>query len=53
MAESILGDYKKVDGIVMAHSLTTYQDGQEYIKMTFTKVAFNSNLEDSFFVMPK
>jgi len=53
MAESILGDYKKVDGIVMAHSLTTYQDGQEYIKMAFTKVAFNSNLEDSFFMMPK
>lgn len=53
MAESIIGDYKKVDGIVMGHSLTTYQDGQEYVKMTFMKVVFNSNLEDTFFMMPK
>lgn len=53
MAESIFGDYTKVDGVVMAYSLTTYQDGQEFMKMTITKVAFNSNLEDSFFKMSK
>ena len=53
MGESIFGDYKKVDGVVMAHSMTTYQDGQEYAKMTFTKVVFNSNLEDAFFKMAK
>jgi outer membrane lipoprotein-sorting protein len=53
MAESIVGDYKKVDGVLLAHSMTTYQDGQEYMKMTITKVAFNSGLEDSLFQMAK
>lgn len=53
MAESVFGDYKKVDGVVMAYSLTTYQDGQEFMKMTINKVAFNSNLDDAFFKMSK
>ncbi len=53
MAESILGDFKKVDGIIIAHSMTTYRDGQEFMKMAITKVAFNSGLEDSLFQMPK
>ncbi len=53
MAETITGDYKKVDGILIAHSMTVYQDGQEFMKMTMTKVVFNSNLEDSFFKMAK
>ena len=53
MSESILSDYKKVDGIIMAHSMTTYRDGQEYVRITLTKVAFNSGLEDSFFQMAK
>ena len=53
MQESIVGDYKKVDGIIMAHSMTTYRDGQEFMRMTFTKVTFNSGLEDSLFQMAK
>jgi outer membrane lipoprotein-sorting protein len=53
MAESIMGDYKKVGDIVVAHSMTTFQDGQEFMRMTMTKVTFNSNLEDSFFKMSK
>ncbi|MFZ2053246.1 MAG: DUF620 domain-containing protein [Candidatus Aminicenantales bacterium] len=53
MAESIVGDYKKVDGILLAHSMTTYQNGQEFMRMTITKVAFNSGLEDSLFQMAK
>jgi outer membrane lipoprotein-sorting protein len=53
MAESIVSDYKKVDGVLLAHSMTTYQDGQEFMRMTFTKVAFNSGLEDSLFQMAK
>ncbi len=53
MQESIVGDYKKVDGVLMAHSMTTYRDGQEFMKMTFTKVVFNSGLEDSLFQMAK
>ncbi len=53
MAESIVSDYKKVDGVLLAHSMTTYQDGQEFMRMTITKVAFNSGLEDSLFQMAK
>jgi len=53
MAETIFGDYKKVGDIVVAHSMTTFQDGQEFMRMTMTKVAFNSGLEDSFFKMSK
>jgi outer membrane lipoprotein-sorting protein len=53
MAETITTDYKKVDGLLLAHSMTQYQDGQEFMRMTMTKVAFNSNLEDSFFKMAK
>jgi outer membrane lipoprotein-sorting protein len=53
MGESIFGNYQKVDGVVIAYSMTTYQDNQEFMRMTITKVAFNTNLEDAFFKMPK
>jgi outer membrane lipoprotein-sorting protein len=53
LAETITGDYQKVDGMLIAHSLTQYQDGQEYMRLTVSKVTFNSNLEDSFFKMAK
>jgi outer membrane lipoprotein-sorting protein len=53
MAETITTDYKKVDGLLIAHSMTQYQDGQEFMRMTMTKVVFNSGLEDSFFKMTK
>lgn len=53
MAETITADYKKVDGLLIAHSMTQYQDGQEFMRMTMTKVVFNSGLEDSFFKMTK
>lgn len=53
MQESVVGDYKKVDGILMPHSMTTYRDGQEFMKMTITKIAFNAGLEDSLFQMAK
>ena len=49
--ESIQGDYKKVEGIVMPHSITIYQGGQEYMKITIQEITFNSDLEDSFFKM--
>lgn len=53
MQESVVGDYKKVDGILVAHSMTTFREGQEFMRMTITKVAFNSDLEDSLFQMAK
>jgi nitrogen fixation/metabolism regulation signal transduction histidine kinase len=49
--ESILSDYKKVEGIMTPYSITVFQDGQEYIKMAITEISYNSNLEDSLFKM--
>ncbi len=53
MAETAFSDYRKVDGAVVAHSFSTHQDGQEFMRMTLTRVTFNANLEDSLFKMSK
>jgi hypothetical protein len=50
-AETFFSDYKKVDGIMVAHTLVSYQDGEEFMTMTITEVKFNSALEDSLFAM--
>lgn len=50
-AETFFSDYKKVDGVMLPHSLTILQDGEEFMKMTITEVTFNSGLEDSLFKM--
>jgi outer membrane lipoprotein-sorting protein len=47
--ESFVSDYKKVDGLMVWHSMRIVQEGEESMVMTFTEVAFNSGLEDSFF----
>lgn len=49
--EQISSDYKKVDGMTIAHSVVTYTNGQEYTKITISKVSFNSGLDDSLFKM--
>lgn len=49
--ETITSDYKKVNGLTVPHSIRVFYDGQEFIKMTFTKVSFNTGLEDSLFKM--
>jgi outer membrane lipoprotein-sorting protein len=49
--ESITSDYKKVEGLMIPHSITTFQGGQEFMKITITEITFNSDLEDSFFKM--
>jgi outer membrane lipoprotein-sorting protein len=50
--ETFMSDYKKVDGVVVAHSLTGLKGG-ESMKITFTKISFNTGLEDSLFQMKK
>ncbi len=47
--ESIMGNYKKVDGLNFAHSGTIYQDGEKFASIVVDEVKFNSGLEDSFF----
>lgn len=49
--ETIFSDYKKVEGMMVPHSLTIYQDGEEFMKMNVTEVTYNSTLEDSLFKM--
>jgi outer membrane lipoprotein-sorting protein len=48
-SESLMSDYRKIDGVMTAHSITIIQGGQEYMRMTFTSVKFNAGLEDSLF----
>lgn len=50
-AEILISDYKKVDGMMIPHSITIFYDGEEFGKMSVTEVKFNSGLEDSFFKM--
>ncbi len=50
-AETFFSDYKKVDGIMVAHTLVSNQDGEEFMTMTITEVKFNSGLGDELFAM--
>ena len=49
--ETILSDYKKVDGVMVPHSVAIFQDGAEFMTITLTDVSFNTGLEDSLFKM--
>ena len=46
-------DYKEVDGIMFAHTMTIHQGGEIFAIITITDVKFNSGLDDSFFKMEK
>lgn len=50
-SEQFASDYKKVNGMMMAHSITIFNDGEEYLTITITEVNFNTGLEDSLFKM--
>lgn len=47
--ETVFTDYKNIEGILIAHTLVTYQDSREFMKMTITNVEFNTGLEDTWF----
>jgi outer membrane lipoprotein-sorting protein len=49
--EQFASDYKKVNGIVTAHKLTTNINGVEDRIITITDIQYNTGLEDSLFVM--
>ncbi len=50
-SENYMSDYKKVEGMMIPHTMTVFQDGEEAVIMTFTEISINSGLEDSFFKM--
>jgi outer membrane lipoprotein-sorting protein len=47
--EQFQSDYKKVSGLMMAHSIVTYAGGEEIQKITVEEVSFNKGLADSLF----
>lgn len=51
--EEFRSDYKKVDGVMFYHSITSFEDGGETEKITVINVRFNTGLEDSLFKMSK
>ena len=51
--DTILGDYKEVDGLVIPHSIDSGQKGAPGRQViTITKVEINPKLDDARFVMP-
>lgn len=52
-AETVMSEYRKEGDLLVAHQMTTYEDGAEFMRMSFTKYTYNSGLEDSFFAMTK
>jgi len=52
-SESSIGDYKDVDGLMIAFAMESWQKGsQQRQKMTFKKVEMNVPIEDARFKMP-
>jgi len=49
--ETIMTDYRKIDGFPVAHSLVIYQSGVEFVRISLNSVKFNAGLEDSLFKM--
>jgi outer membrane lipoprotein-sorting protein len=52
-SETIFGDYRKEGDTVTAHTMTILQEGAEFARMTLTKIAFNTGIEDSLFQMSR
>jgi hypothetical protein len=49
--ENFLSDYKKVNGVMIAHTMTALHDGEQVFTMSYTEVKLNTGLEDSLFKM--
>jgi len=50
-SEAYVSDYRKVGGIMFAHSNRVMSNGAEVQRLTITGVTFNANLDDSLFIM--
>jgi outer membrane lipoprotein-sorting protein len=49
--EQYMSDYKKVNGLMIAHTLTFYQNGEEARIIKISEIKNNTGLEDSLFTM--
>lgn len=48
--EQFQSDYRKENGLLMAHLVVTYASGEELQKITIEEVKFNTGLQDSLFI---
>jgi len=51
LVETFHSDYKKVEGTMVAHSIISYRDGEEYMVSTLTDIKYNTGLKDPLFKM--
>ena len=49
--EQVVSDYKNVQGLMVAHTITSYLNGAESRIIVITDVQYNTGLEDSLFKM--
>lgn len=49
--EQVASDYKKVNGLMTAHTITTYVNGVESRVIKISDIQYNTGLEDSLFIM--
>ena len=47
--ESFSTDYKKIEGMMVAHTNTSFTDGEEFMIITMDEIKFNTGLDDAFF----
>ena len=52
-SESIMSDYREVDGMMTAFNMQIFQGGEEFIVFTVSEIKYNTGLEDSLFKMEK
>lgn len=50
-SETLYDDYSSEHGFMVAHKMSTFQNGAPIMQMTFTSVTVNANPPDSFFKM--
>ena len=53
VSKNVFSDYKKVDGIMVAHKFSQFMNGQKNVEIIFDKIEYNKSIDDSIFQMPK
>ena len=48
-SETLYDDYRSINGVMVAHKMTTSQNGAPIMQMTFTTFTVNANPPDSYF----
>ena len=51
--EQVASDYKKVHGLMVAHTITGYYNGAEARVIVINDIQYNTGLDDSLFIMEK